>query len=415
MTVAPQTKTFDVDAIRSQFPVLSRRINDKPLVYLDTGASAQTPQCVIDAMRRFYEHDYANIHRAVHELSQVATEQYENARRKIQHFINAPAPEEVIFVRGATEAVNLIANSYGRTNLKAGDEILITAMEHHANIVPWQMLCEQTGTVLRVAPFDESGTLDLDAFKSLLNEHTKIVAFTQVSNALGTINPVREMTQWAHDVGAVVLVDGAQGVPHTRVDVQEIGCDFYVFSGHKVYGPTGVGILWGRRELLDAMPPWQGGGDMIRSVSFDGTEYADLPNKFEAGTPAIASGIGLGVAVEWLSNDVGLDAVAKHEAELVEYASAKLAAIDGLRLIGTSPNRAGLVSFVLSDIHSTDAGMILNEQGIAIRAGHHCAEPSVRAFGVPATIRASFGVYNTKSEIDALVAGVNKVREIFGA
>ncbi|MDC1141818.1 cysteine desulfurase [Planctomycetota bacterium] len=398
---------FDVAAIRQEFPILRQQINGKPLVYLDNGASTQKPQCVIDRLRTFYEAEYANIHRAVHELSQVATENYEAARRICQRFINAASDHECIFVRGTTEATNLVANTWGRANIGAGDEVVITAMEHHSNIVPWQMLCEQTGAKLRVAPMDDTGTLKFNEYKALLNERTKLVGIVHVSNALGTINPVREMIAAAHEVGAVCLVDGAQAAPHLKIDVQELDADFYAISGHKVFAPTGVGILYGKKALLDAMPPWHGGGDMIKSVSFEKTEYNDVPHKFEAGTPNIAGGIALGTALEYVEH-VGLEAIAAHEHQLTEYAQQELAKIDGLRLIGTSERKAGVVSFVIDGTHSTDVGMILDQQGIAIRAGHHCAEPVMRYFGVPGTIRASFAFYNTIAEVDALVAGVQK-------
>jgi cysteine desulfurase / selenocysteine lyase len=407
-----ETVRFNIQKLRGDFPILAREVRGKPLVYLDNGASVQKPQCVIDAMSNFYAHEYANIHRAVHELSQLATERFENARRTVQRFINAPEDREIIFVRGATEGINLVANTWGANNLKPDDEVLITAMEHHSNIVPWQMLCAATGAKLVVAPMDQTGTLDMAAFHERLNKRTKLLACAHVSNALGTVNPVADMVAAAHEVGAKVLVDGAQAAPHTRIDVQALDVDFYVFSGHKAYGPTGIGALWGRAELLEAMPPWQGGGDMIKSVSFERTEYNVIPHKFEAGTPHIAGAIGLAVALDYLE-EVGLDAIEAHEHELVQLTHEKLSAIGGVRLIGTSARKAGVVSFVLDGIHATDAGMILDEQGIAIRAGHHCAEPVMTFFEVPATIRASFGLYNTKEEVDALVAGIRKVQELF--
>jgi cysteine desulfurase / selenocysteine lyase len=407
-----EVKTLDVQKLREDFPVLSREVHGKPLVYLDNGASVQKPQPVIDAVSTFYSRDYANIHRAVHELSQVATERFEAARRTVQRFINAPEDREIIFVRGTTEGVNLIANTWGRQHIKAGDEILITAMEHHSNIVPWQMLCEATGATLVVAPMDESGTLDMAAFHDRLSSRTKLLACAHVSNALGTVNPVSEMAAAARMAGATVLVDGAQAVPHTPVDVQALGADFYVFSGHKAYGPTGIGALWGRAELLEAMPPWQGGGDMIKSVSFEKTEYNTIPHKFEAGTPHIAGAIGMAAALDYMQQ-VGVRAIEAHEHDLLEYTHEQLGAINGLRLIGTSARKAGVVSFVLDGIHSTDAGMILDQQGVAIRAGHHCAEPVMHFYGVPGTIRASFALYNTREEVDALVAGIRKVQELF--
>ncbi|MHC4840669.1 MAG: SufS family cysteine desulfurase [Planctomycetota bacterium] len=398
---------LDLTAIRADFPILNQKIHDKPLVYLDNGASSQKPQCVIDRLRNFYEVEYANIHRAVHELSQVATENYEAARRICQRFLNAASDQECIFVRGTTEAINLVANTWGRANISQGDEIVITAMEHHSNIVPWQMLCEHTGAKLHVAPMDETGTLILDQFKSLLNEHTKLVGMVHVSNALGTINPVKKMIAAAHAVGAVCVVDGAQAAPHLKIDVQDIDADFYAISGHKVFAPTGVGILYGKKSILDEMPPWHGGGDMIKSVSFDKTEYNDVPHKFEAGTPNIAGGIALGTALEYVQH-LGLEAIAAHEHTLTQYAQQELSKIDGLRLIGTSENKAGVVSFIIDGAHSTDVGMILDQQGIAIRSGHHCAEPVMHFFKVPGTIRASFAFYNTTEEVDALVAGVQK-------
>ncbi|MCC6573798.1 MAG: cysteine desulfurase [Planctomycetes bacterium] len=413
MATATKTKsTYDIARIRRDFPILSRTVNNRPLVYLDNGASAQKPQVVIDALSKFYSHDYANIHRAVHELSQQATEAYEEARRKVQAFLNAPEAREIIFTRGTTEAINLIAFSWGRANVKAGDEILITAMEHHSNIVPWQMLCEATGAKLRVGPIDDAGELIYDDWAKLLTKKTKLVGIVHVSNALGTINPVKKMIDAAHKVGAKVLIDGAQAVPHLRVDVQALDCDFYAFSGHKVYGPSGVGALYGKAALLEAMPPWQGGGDMIKSVCFDKTEYAEIPAKFEAGTPSIADGIALGVALDYVTG-VGLDNIAAHENDLLQYATEKVSAIKGVRLIGTAREKAGVLSFILDGIHATDAGVILDQSGIAIRSGHHCAQPVMDRYKVPATIRASFGMYNTREEVDALVKGVLKVQELF--
>lgn len=398
---------LNISKIRADFPILRQQIHGKQLVYLDNGASSQKPQVVIDRLKDFYEAEYSNIHRAVHELSQVATENYEAARRICQRFINAQSDLECIFVRGTTEAINLVAYTWGRANIGAGDEIVITAMEHHSNIVPWQMLCEQTGATLRIAPMDETGTLILSEYKNLLNSNTKLVGMTHVSNALGTINPIKEMIAAAHEVGAVCLVDGAQAAPHLRIDVQDTDADFYALSGHKVFAPTGVGILYGKKSILDAMPPWQGGGDMIKSVSFEKTEYNEVPYKFEAGTPNIAGGIALGTALQYVEN-IGLEAIAAHEHELTQYGQEQLAGIEGLKLIGTSDNKAGVVSFVIDGVHSTDVGMILDQQGIAIRAGHHCAEPVMHFFNVAGTIRASFAFYNTKDEVDALVAGVQK-------
>ncbi|MBW7903967.1 MAG: cysteine desulfurase [Phycisphaerae bacterium] len=404
---------MDVERIRRDFPILATQVRGKPLVYLDNAATAQKPRAVIDAISAYYESDNANIHRGVHALSIRATEAYEAARRRIQALINAEAPEQVIFVRGATEGVNLVAQSYGRPRLRPGDEILITEMEHHSNIVPWQLLCEQTGAGLRVAPINDRGELRLDEFERLLSERTKIAAFAHVSNALGTVNPVRELAGLAHRAGAVVLVDGAQATPHQAVDVRQLGCDFYVFSGHKMFGPTGVGVLYGRRELLEALPPYQGGGEMILSVTFEKTVYAALPARLEAGTPHIAGGIGLGAAVAYLSQ-IGYDAIAAHEAALLEHGTRVLGEIPQVRLIGTAAHKASVLSFVIDGVHAHDAGTVLDQLGIAIRTGHHCAQPVMQHFGVPATCRASLAFYNTTEELDVLAAGVRKVCEVFG-
>jgi cysteine desulfurase/selenocysteine lyase len=407
-----ELKTLNLTAIRDDFPILAREVHGKPLVYLDNAASAQKPRCVIDAIRNVYENEYANVHRAAHELSAGATEKFERARRTVQRFIHAPEDREVIFLRGTTEAVNLVAQSWGRANVGTGDEILISAMEHHSNIVPWQMLCQQSGAKLVVAPMDETGTLILDEFEKRLSKRTKLVGIAHISNSLGTINPVRDIAVVARKVGAVVLVDGAQAAPHTPIDVQQLGVDFYAFSGHKAFGPSGIGALWGRADLLEKMPPWQGGGEMIKSVKFEKTEYNVIPHKFEAGTPSIADTIGFGAALEYLM-DIGVEAIDAYEHELLEYATAKLLEIKGLRIIGTSPNKAGVISFVLDGIHAADAGMILDQQGIAVRVGQHCAEPVMDFFKVPATVRASFAFYNTKEEADALAAGIRKVQELF--
>jgi cysteine desulfurase/selenocysteine lyase len=407
-----ELKTLNLTAIRDDFPILAREVHGKPLVYLDNAASAQKPRCVIDAIRNVYENEYANVHRAAHELSAGATEKFERARRTVQRFIHAPEDREVIFLRGTTEAVNLVAQSWGRANVGTGDEILISAMEHHSNIVPWQMLCQQSGAKLVVAPMDETGTLIFDEFEKRLNKRTKLVGIAHISNSLGTINPVRDIAVAARKVGAVVLVDGAQAAPHTPIDVQQLGVDFYAFSGHKAFGPSGIGALWGRADLLEKMPPWQGGGEMIKSVKFEETEYNVIPHKFEAGTPSIADTIGFGAALEYLM-DIGMEAIDAYEHELLEYATAKLLEIKGLRIIGTSPNKAGVISFVLDGIHAADAGMILDQQGIAVRVGQHCAEPVMDFFKVPATVRASFAFYNTKEEADALAAGIRKVQELF--
>lgn len=403
---------LDVEALRRDFPILDVRIGSKPLVYFDNAATTHKPQVVIDAVQRFYMLQNANIHRGVHYLSQQATDAYEQARGKVARFLGAASPEEVIFVRGATEAVNLVAASWGGKFLRAGDEIVITELEHHANIVPWQLLAERTGAVLRVAPITDEGEVDLPRFHALLGPRTRLAAFAHVSNALGTINPVREMTVAAHAVGARVLIDGAQSAPHLAVDVQELGCDFFVCSGHKIYGPTGIGVLWGRREILADMPPYQGGGDMIEKVTFEKTTFKEPPSRFEAGTPHISGGIGLGAAVDYLDR-IGRERIAAHEDELARYAVERLDAVPGIRLIGRPRQRAGAVSFVMDDVHPHDIGTILDSHGIAIRAGHHCAQPLMRRFGVAATARASFGLYNTKAEVDALVAALEKVRQMF--
>ncbi|MBN1512827.1 MAG: cysteine desulfurase [Phycisphaerae bacterium] len=403
---------YDVQRIRADFPILSRRVNGKPLVYLDNAATTQKPLAVMDAISRYYRQDNANIHRGVHELSVRATEAYEAARTRVQQFLGAARPEEIVFVRGATEGINLVAQSYGRPRLQQGDEVLITTMEHHSNIVPWQMVCEQTGARLRVVPISDAGEIDLDEYAALLGPRTRIVAVTHVSNALGTMNPVWAMIDLAHRQGAVVLVDGAQAVAHVSVDVAKLDCDFYVFSGHKIYGPTGVGVLYGRKELLDAMPPYQGGGDMIRSVSFEKTTYGDVPYKFEAGTPNISGGIGLAAALEYVQR-IGLEAIAAWEHDLLAYATAALTAMPQVRIFGTAREKASVLSFVVEGVHPHDVGTILDREGIAVRAGHHCAQPVMQRFGVPATARASFGLYNTREEVDALVAAVRRVIEVF--
>jgi cysteine desulfurase/selenocysteine lyase len=404
--------SFNVEALRADFPILRRQVHGKPLVYLDNAATAQKPQAVIDTLSRYYEQENANIHRGVHYLSERATEEYEAARQTIQHFLNAADASEIIFVRGATEGINLVAQTYGRANVGRGDEVLISAMEHHSNIVPWQILCEEKGAKLRVIPINDSGELIWEEFEKLLNSRTKMVAVTHVSNALGTINAVRRIVEQAHRANVPVLVDGAQSVPHLEVDVQALDCDFFVFSGHKIYGPTGIGILYGKSALLDAMPPYQGGGDMISSVTFEKTIYNKLPYKFEAGTPHIAGGIGLGCAIGYL-NGVGLESVERHEHELLAYATQAVGEIPGLRVIGTAAEKASVLSFVMEGIHPHDIGTILDQQGIAIRTGHHCAQPVMQRFGIPATARASFALYNTSEEVDALVGGLQKVREVF--
>jgi cysteine desulfurase/selenocysteine lyase len=412
IALAETNRIFDVAAARRHFPILSRMIHGKPLAYLDNGASAQRAQSVIDAVDDYERHHHANIHRGVHTLSQEATAMYEGARDRLQRFINARSRSEVIFVRGTTEAINLVAQSYARPTLRAGDEILITHLEHHANIVPWQMVCEQTGAKLVVAPMDAQGEVHLEAIVSLMNARTKILACAHVSNALGTILPVRRIIAAAKARGIITLIDGAQAISHMAVDVQELGCDFYAFSGHKMYGPTGVGVLYGREQLLDRMPPWQGGGEMILQVTFAKTTYNALPNKFEAGTPNISGGIGLGAAVDFLS---GLDLNAAHAYEdaLLHHATATLNKVQGLRIVGTAPDKASLVSFVVDGVHPHDLGTILDEDGIAVRTGHHCAMPVMDFFKVPATARASFAFYNTFDEIDRLAAGIDRARKMF--
>ena len=403
---------FDVDKVREDFPVLKQRIHGKPLVYLDSAATAQKPFAVIDAIRKFHEVDCANIHRGVHELSQRSTAAYEETRTKAKRFLNARAKNEVIFVRGTTEGINLVASSWGRKNVREGDEIVISALEHHSNIVPWQMICDEKGARLRVIPMDDRGELLLEEYEKLLGPRTRMVAVGHVSNALGTINPVRQIVEMAHRAGALALIDGAQAAPHLKIDVQALDADFYTFSGHKVYGPTGIGILYGKARLLNAMPPYQGGGDMIKSVTFEKTIYNDLPYKFEAGTPNIAGGIGLGAAFDYVTR-IGLDKIAAYEHELLVYGTEALSRIPGLRIVGTARDKAAVLSFVIDGIHPHDIGTVLDRQGIAVRTGHHCAQPVMDRFGVPATTRASLAFYNTVAEIDALAAGLAKVKEIF--
>ena len=412
-TMTPSTlSALDIARIRQEFPILHQQVHGKPLAYLDNAASCQKPQVVIDAISECYSRYYANIHRGVHALSERSTAAFEGAREKVRAFLNAASTREIIFTRGTTEAINLVAATFGDTSVGPGDEVLLTAMEHHSNIVPWQMLCQRRGACLRVAPIDDRGELLLEEFERRLTERTKLVAVVHVSNALGTLNPVRALIALAHARGIPVLLDGAQSVPHLSVDVQDLDCDFFAFSAHKVYGPSGVGVLYGKARHLEAMPPYQGGGDMIRSVTFDKTQYADLPHKFEAGTPAIADVIGLGAALDWV-NRIGLDSIAAHEQELLDYATARLSEIAGLRLIGTARAKAAVVSFVLQGVHPHDIGTILDRDGVAIRTGHHCAQPVMEHFQVPATARASFAVYNTVEEVDALVAAVCKVKEWF--
>ena len=412
LRVVPSTPAFDVEAVRQDFPILHQQVHDQPLAYLDNAASAQRPVQVIEAVAEYYRRDHANVHRGVHALSQRATDAFEGAREKVRRFINAASTKEVIFTRGTTEAINLVAQSWGRANLGAGDEVVITHLEHHANIVPWQMVCQQTGATLKVIPMTPSGEIDLDAARGVVGPRTRMLACGHVSNALGTIHPVAELVALARSVGALVLLDGAQGVPHMRVDMEALGCDFYAFSGHKLFAPTGIGVLWGREELLRAMPPWQGGGDMILAVSFEKTTYNDLPWKFEAGTPHISGAIGLGAAIDYLER-LDFERAAAWEDELLEYATAALGSIEGLRIIGTAPRKAAVISFSLDGVHPHDIGTIVDHAGVAIRTGHHCAMPVMEYYGVPATARASFAFYNTKAEADRLVAALLQAREVF--
>jgi cysteine desulfurase / selenocysteine lyase len=408
----PMPAAPDVSRARNDFPILSRKVHGKPLVYLDNAATTQKPRAVIAAVRHYYCTSNANVHRGVHALSDRATQAYEEARGRVARFLNAREDREIVFVRGATEAINLVAQTYGRIHLLEGDEVLITAMEHHANIVPWQMACDRAGARLKVAPIEASGELDLAAYERTLSPRTRLAAVTHVSNALGTVNPVREMIGMAHARGIPVLVDGAQAVPHLPVDVQALGCDFYVFSGHKLYGPTGIGALYGKAEHLEAMPPYQGGGDMIRRVTFEKTTYNAIPWKFEAGTPNIAGAVGLRAAIDYL-DAIGLEAVSAHERELLAYATEVVGRIPEVRIVGTAREKAGILSFVVEGVHPHDVGTILDHDGIAIRAGHHCAMPLMDLLGLPATARASFGIYNTPAEVDLLAAGIRKARELF--
>ena len=404
---------LDVERIRADFPVLKQTIHGKPLVYFDSAATAQKPWPVIEAIRKFHEVDCANIHRGVHELSQRSTAAYEETRVKTKRFLNARSKNEIVFVRGATEAINLVASTWGRRNVKAGDEIIISALEHHSNIVPWQMLCEEQGAKLRVIPMNDRGELLLDEYEKLLNPRTRLLALGHVSNALGTINPVQEMIAMAHRAGALALIDGAQAAPHLKIDVQALDADFYAFSGHKVCGPTGIGVLYGKSKLLNAMPPYQGGGDMIRTVTFEKTTYNDVPYKFEAGTPNIAGGIGLGAALDYVTH-LGLEKIGAYEHELLLYGTELLSKIPGLRMIGTAQHKAAVLSFVIEGIHPHDIGTVLDRMGIAVRTGHHCAQPVMDWFHIPATTRASLAFYNTTAELDALAEGLHKVKEVFG-
>jgi len=404
---------LDAERVRADFPILSTSVNGHPLVYLDSGASSQQPLAVIRAVEEYETHSHANVHRGVHALSQAATAAYEGARERVRRFINARSTREIIFVRGTTEGINLVAQSYGRTRLKPGDEILISALEHHANIVPWQMVCEQTGAALRVAAINRRGELEVEEFLRLLSPRTKIVAIAHVSNALGTVLPLKRLIDAAHAHGALVLVDGAQAVPHSVVDVRALGADFYAFSGHKLYGPTGIGVLYGREELLQAMPPWQGGGDMILTVSFEKSTFNELPFKFEAGTPNISGAIGLAAAMDYVEG-LGLDAIAAHEQQLLQLATAQVSDLPDIELIGTAAHKASILSFTMKGVHPHDLGTILDAEGVAIRTGHHCAMPVMSFFGVPATARASFGCYNTQGDVARLVAALVKAREVFG-
>jgi cysteine desulfurase / selenocysteine lyase len=403
---------LDVARIREDFPILKQKVHGKPLVYLDNAATSQKPQAVINSEVELYSEYFSNVHRGVHLLSQRSTDAYEKAREKVQNFLNARSSEEIIFTRGTTEGINLVAQTYGQQHVQTGDEILISEMEHHSNIVPWQMLCAQKGAILKVIPINDEGEILLDEYEKLLSERTRLVGIVHLSNALGTINPVQQMIEMAHQRGIPVLVDGAQAVPHIPVDVQALDCDFYVFSGHKLFGPTGIGVLYGKKELLETMPPYQGGGDMILSVSFEKTEYNVLPFRFEAGTPNIAGAIALGAAIDYVQ-EIGLDKIATYEDKLLAYATEAMAEIPGIRLIGTARNKASVLSFLIEGVHPHDIGTILDREGIAIRAGHHCAQPVMERFGVPATARASFAFYNTLEEVDALIAGIRKVQEVF--
>ena len=407
------TTTFDINMIRDDFPILKQRINGNPLVYLDNGATSQKPQSVIDAIVNYYTTTNSNVHRGVHTMSQQATDGYEGARSKIRQFINADDDKEIIYTRNTTEGINLVAHSYGRQNVGPGDDIIVSNMEHHSNIVPWQMLCEEMGANLLVVPIDDTGELVMDEYEKMLSSRSKLVSITHVSNALGTILPAKQIVEMAHAHGAPVLLDGAQAVPHMPVDMNELDCDFYVFSGHKLFGPTGIGVLYGKKEYLEAMPPFLGGGEMIKSVTFEKTIYNDLPYKFEGGTPDIAGAIGLGAAIDYVNN-LGFDQITAHEDELLRYGTEALSAIESLRIIGTAEHKAGILSFVIDKAHPHDIGTILDEQGIAVRTGHHCAQPVMARFQIPATARASLAFYNTKEDIDALVKGIDRVLEVFG-
>jgi cysteine desulfurase / selenocysteine lyase len=412
MKAVKQMSKFDVNKIREDFPILSRKVNGKPLVYLDNGGSSQSPASVIARFDKYHSEEHSNVHRGVHYLSQLATNEYEKARVKVQKFINAREAKECIFVRGCTEGVNLVAQSYGRANFNEGDEIILSQMEHHANIIPWQMIAEEKGAKIRVIPMNERGELIIDEYENLFNERTKFVSIIHVSNALGTINPVKSMIETAHKFGVPVMVDAAQSIPHMKVDVQDLDCDFLTFSGHKMFALSGSGVLFGKKEFLEKMPPYQTGGSMIRTVTFEKTTFAGLPEKFEAGTPAIATSIAIGAAIDYL-NEIGMDNIAEYEHELLDYATKKMSAIEGVRIIGTAADKASVISFTIDDIHPHDIGTILDQEGIAIRAGHHCAQPIMQFFQIPATARASFAFYNTKEEVDKLADAVSKVIEVF--
>ena len=408
----PVMEPFNVERIRADFPILQLQVNDKPLVYLDNAASSQMPQQVIDRMARYQTSQHANISRAVHYLSETATSEYESARRKLQRFINAPEEREVIFTSGTTDAINLVMHGYGRKFIKAGDEIILTTLEHHSNIVPWQMLAEETGAKIRVVPINDAGEVLIDEYEKLFNARTRFVGVIHVSNALGSINPVKQMTAFAHAHGVPVLIDGAQAVPHMQVDVQDLDCDFYVFSGHKLCGPTGIGVLYGKAALLEKMQPYKGGGDMILSVTFEKTTYNDIPHKFEAGTPPIAAAIGLGAAIDYFSA-IGMDAIARHELALFNYATDQLSLVPGVRIVGTAKDKASVISFTIDGVHPHDVGTLLDQEGVAVRTGHHCAQPVMQRFKVPATSRASFAFYNNMAEVDALIAGIRIVQKVF--
>jgi cysteine desulfurase/selenocysteine lyase len=411
--IRDEPAAFDIDRVRADFPILSREVNGKPLAFLDSGASAQKPRAVIDRLQQVYSNEYANVHRGTYYLSQLATEEYEGARKKVAAFLNARSADEIVFTRNVTAAINLVSSSYGRGFLAAGDEVVISHMEHHANIVPWQMLRDQMGIVIKVAPIDDRGNFLVDEFAKLVSAKTKLVAVTHVSNVLGTIVPLKDVVRIAHEHGAAVLIDGAQGIVHSKVDVQDLDVEFYAFTGHKLYGPTGIGVLYGKLDILNAMPPYQGGGDMINTVTFEKTTYREAPARFEAGTPPIAEAIGLGAAVDYVES-IGMDAIAAHEAALLKYATAQIEAIPGVSIIGQADNKAGIISFVMEDAHPHDIGTIIDSEGVAVRAGHHCAQPLMERFDLAATARASLGMYNNEADIDALVRALGRVREIFG-